>query len=138
MQGRFRFYEDRKSKIIGEIMSGDRGELPEWSDEEEDSSTDSEASNDSAASKAKSENPDSKSNQAGNTLKYRNNFKFELAAFKAGSLFSDCKTCRMKTIECICQFCLFCGEEGCECDKLQLLERLMGGERPNGEKVSEF
>jgi hypothetical protein len=29
---RFKFYEHRKNKIIAELMSGERGELPEWSD----------------------------------------------------------------------------------------------------------
>lgn len=110
VHNRFRFYEQRKHRIIGEIMAGERAELPEWSDEDEQESVDSEASDDSAASKAKSDNPDSRGDRPGNTHKYRNNFRFELASFRAGSLFSDCKTCRMKTIECNCQLCLFCGK----------------------------
>jgi len=51
----------------------------------------------------------------GNTLKYRNNFKFELAAYKSNSLFSNCKFCRQKNINCTCIKCIKCAEEECIC-----------------------
>lgn len=38
VHSRFKFYEQRKNSIIGEIMSGERAELPEWSDDEEEGS----------------------------------------------------------------------------------------------------
>ena len=85
-------------------------------------------SDDSALSQSRSDDGESRTNnklaksEQGNTLKYRKNFKFEMAGFKASGLFGECKFCRQKVIHCECELCPSCGQEDCSCNKLELLE----------------
>ena len=75
----------------------------------------SEKSEDSVKSEHVSETNFKKGDSEGNTIKYRNNFKFEMASFKAGSLFATCKFCKQKMYFCDCILCEKCGEEECNC-----------------------
>lgn len=38
-----------------------------------------------------------------------------MAGFKAKSLFKDCKYCRVRNIDCLCDLCEYCDKEKIDC-----------------------